>query len=208
MFKNIPEGFTLYRGARRSHGYLTNNQSYFLFGNDGKNITRKNYTGNKKPGSQVYTYVTTRPLKLLNMGNPNNIVKLVQDAKNQERIIRSIKQSFRLENGIVYRFSESEEDLDVAKFICAAGYDGYYAPKLSKGTTGMFHQEIVLCKPRDKIALVESPLKRSLNNFSTPPGSPMGSPVTRSPMRSPVGSPGSPPPMKGKKMRQPRFFNN
>jgi hypothetical protein len=205
----IPAGFVLYRGARRPLGYQTNNQSYFLYGNDGANITRREYTSKKGPDVRVYTYMTTRSLKLLDMSNPSNIMKLLGKAVNVENVIRSIQQSFRLKDNIVYRLSESEEDLVVAKFICKLGYDGYWAPKMLKSNTSnnKFHQEIVLCQPRDKISLVQSPVRtRHSNNYSTPPGTPRGTPRGTP---SPAAASGSPPPMmRGKqRVRQPMFNN-
>jgi len=162
--KNIP----LFR-ANSTNGKMTNrNYAYFIFGEDAVNLVTNQYA--KIEGNKIHQYKLSKPLTLLYMGD----VKTINFLKSKDPSVEySINKTFRIRNGQVIRKSKLEYDLKVAKLICKLGYDGYYAPPLPKkyGTT-TFHQEIMLCKPMDKVNYINSivpfkPLKPiSLKNFN------------------------------------------
>ena len=110
------------------------------------------YFSNTKNSVRSYgtavKYVTTRDLNLLDMGNINEVARLLERAKSPT-VKKSIEKAFRISNGEIRRFSKIKHDIHVAVFICKLGYDGYYAPRLpTKYVSGTFHPEIVLCNPQ------------------------------------------------------------
>ena len=169
----FPAGKFLYRGshaeANQAKGYLNKRPNYL------RNLPV--YFSNTKNNVRTYgtavKYVTTKPLKLLNMGSVNVVANLLVSARSNT-VKHSILKAFRVANGEVQRFSRMKYDIHVAKFICALGYDGYYAPRLSrKQGLGTFHPEVVLCHAKDVLKVYNvkkptssPPLKRrgSLNN--------------------------------------------
>ena len=156
----FPAGKFLYRGshaeANQAQGYLNKRPNYL----------RSNlpvYFSNSKNNVRTYgtavKYVTTKPLNLLNMGSVNVVTNLLASARSNT-VKHSIVKAFRTANGDVRRFSKMKYDIHVAKFICARGYDGYYAPRLrTKYSEGSFHPEIVLCHAKDvlKVYNVKAP---------------------------------------------------
>jgi len=149
----IPSNFTLYRGDRSSDSYKKPDPVYFLYGNDGYNITQSAYA--KHIGTHVFEYKTTKPLHLLDMSRVDNVRFLISRALNNPDLLGSLGKSFAVsDNGtMVLRSSKKHHDLVVSEFVCSLGYDGYYAPRLKyrKFATGTFHQEIVLCAASNKI---------------------------------------------------------
>ena len=157
----IPAGFILYRGSfkesalapgyvNRSPNYMKNRPYYFLYNNNnGSNIANRAY-------GQVTVFKTTKSLRLINLGNPRAVIKLLSYT-NDPKIIKSIMKSFRTSNSNnVVRSSKLKYDLDVANFVCKLGMDGYWAPKLKqKYGNKKFHQEIVLCHPKTSIRVVK-----------------------------------------------------
>ena len=155
----FPAGKFLYRGshaeANTAQGYLNKRPNYL------RNLPV--YFSNSKNNVRTYgtavKYVTTKPLNLLNMGSVNVVGKLLANARSNT-VKHSIVKAFRTANGEVRRFSKMKYDIHVAKFICAQGYDGYYAPRLrTKYQQGFFHPEIVLCHAKDvlKVYNIKAP---------------------------------------------------
>lgn len=137
----------LYRGNSRPNTTLINSPTYFA--------TTHN---NAELYGTVRSYEVTRRVNLLNMGNVNEVAKLMSLAS--PGIYSDIVKTFNISNGHqVKRNSNVEPDLRVARFICSQGYDGYKAPRLSRKNGGTFHSEVVLCKPRD---ILNSPVILSL----------------------------------------------
>ena len=127
----------LYRGNSRANTSLGNSPTYFA--------TTQN---NAELYGTVRAYELTRNVNLLNMGNVNEVAKLMSIAPHA--IHNDIVKTFNISNGLqVKRNSNVEPDRRVAHFICNQGYDGYKAPRLSRKNGGTFHAEVVLCKPRD-----------------------------------------------------------
>lgn len=142
--KNIP----LYR-ANSTNGIMTNrNYAYFIFGNDAINLITNQYA--KFEGDKIHKYKLSKPLTLLDMGDVETIEFL--KSKGNTSVKRSIDTVFKVNNGKVIRKSVLKYDLAVSRLICELGYDGYYAPPLEqKYNSRMFHQEIMLCNPMDKV---------------------------------------------------------
>jgi hypothetical protein len=176
----IPSGFILYRGSYdesavasgyNTPNYLRNNRPYyFLYNNNNKNGLN---VANRAYG-HVTTYATSRPLQLVNLGHAQTVLKLMNQASDP-MILKSIMKSFRVKQRTsprktpgtpgpnrtnVIRSSKANYDMNVARFICHLGYDGYWTPKLSqKYGNKKFHQEIVLCHPKSclRVVRVEQP---------------------------------------------------
>lgn len=174
----INKNFTLIR-ADSTNGSLSNkNHTYFMYDTNATELVTNQYT--KYEGNKIHTYKTTAPLKLLNVSNPNTIKFLLSQTQN-ENTLKSIQKSFRLRenNKKIVRSSKVGYDIKVSKFICSLGYDGYYASKLpQKYGTKLFHQEIMLCNPKDKLRLLSTttpnkpleprPTKRKINYSQLP----------------------------------------
>jgi hypothetical protein len=127
----------LYRGNSGANTTLGNSPTYFA-------RTLKN----AELYGTVRSYDLKRAVSLFNMGNVNEVAKLMSLAPPS--IYNDIVQTFNISNGNqVKRASNAEPDRRVARFICSLGYDGYTAPRLSRKNGGEFHAEVVLCKPRD-----------------------------------------------------------
>jgi hypothetical protein len=126
----------LYRGNSRANTSLGNSPTYFA--------TTRN---NAEIYGTVRSYEVIRNVNLLNMGNVNEVARLMSLAP--PAIHNDIVETFNISNGQVKRKSNVEPDRRVAHFICSQGYDGYKAPRLSRKNGGTFHPEIVLCKPRN-----------------------------------------------------------
>ena len=145
---NIKKNIPLFR-ANSTNGNMTNrNYAYFIFGNDAINLITKQYT--KFEGNKIHKYKLSKPLTLLDMGNVETIEFL--KSSGNTNVKRSIDTVFKINNGKVIRKSILKYDLAVSRLICELGYDGYYAPPLEqKNSSRMFHQEIMLCNPMDKV---------------------------------------------------------
>lgn len=171
MERTLRKNTILFRGTRVRNDYMRNGPVYFLYNSNGRNIAERSYTGG---GGSVYNYRVSRNLKLLDMGNPDSIRYLMNKVKNTKES-NNLMRSFRLsENGReIYRNSDAARDLIVAKLVCDLGYDGYIAPKLkkSKNTSknDMFHQEIVICSPKNKVNHEDDIQNKHNDPFSTPP---------------------------------------
>ena len=149
---NVNKNVHLFR-ANSTNGRMTNrNYAYFIFGEDAVNLVTNQYA--KYEGNKIHKYKLSKPLTLLDMGS----VETIKFLKSKDPSVEySINKTFRIRNGQVIRKSKLEYDLKVARLICKLGFDGYYAPPLAKkyGTT-LFHQEIMLCKPLDKVNYLNS----------------------------------------------------
>lgn len=190
--------FYLYR-ADRTNGTFSRNPkfSYFIYGNNAEQNVLDLYGVNSS--RNVHMYRTIKPLKLLDMSKVDTIKYLLSEATPQER--RALEESFPLKSNRVIRNSETTRDAIVSGLICRLGeYDGYNAPEMKKSLNGgVFHREIMVCDPKDKLELLKSnkvstapppmkgkhgkkpreethphsPVKMGFNNFSTPPHSPI-----------------------------------
>jgi len=199
--KNISTNFTLYRGsyqetsqAKRYIGrkptYMRNDPPlYFTYGSNGKNIATNAY-------GPVVTYKTTKPIKLLEISKQSTFKNLYNKATDNEKF--ALSKAFRyMPNGKIVRFSKTKYDFPIARMVCRLGYDGYIHPKLFKKyqenkVNPRFHQEIVLCKPKDILKVSNVTKLQSNRSVSprTPIGTPKGSP--RTPIGTPKGSPRTP----------------
>lgn len=158
----LPKNFELYRGTSNPNNFKRNDPVYFLYGaNNGMKKAINLYTSTKIPDSNVFTFKTNRPVKLLNMGNPKVIRQLLSIFNHDKTIIAAFKKSFVLENNKVRRYSTKDADLIVAKAICLLDLDGYWTPKLPRtNSSSLFHQEIVLCNAKSKITPQNTNLRR------------------------------------------------
>lgn len=155
-FINFNKNQKLYRVATKPVA-ASNKTAYFMFGSTGLNKTQKYYS--KAQGSYVYTYKTTRPLRLMKLDNIKSVKYLLNEAHKQgnNNIKNSIAKSFEIVNNRVVRNSQTNRNRAVANFVCSLGrFDGYIANELNKTEGGLFHQELVLCDPFEKITLDDS----------------------------------------------------
>ena len=177
---NVSQNFSLFRVNKTNGNMLGRNYSYFVFGDDAINIVTKQYA--KYEGNKIHEYKTSRPLALLDMSDPNVIDFIMR--RGNDAVKNSIQRTFMIKNGKVVRNSNLTNDLAVSRFICTKfkTIDGYYAPPLIKSNETRFHQEIMLCKPIDKVTHIghsvpvkalNPPSKRMLENskytFIMPP---------------------------------------
>lgn len=148
----LPKNVELYRGTNKPNNFKRNDPVYFLYGNNGYMKAMNAYTSTKRPDSNVFTFKTSRCVKLLNMGNPNVIKKLLHIFSDNKTIIYALEKAFIIENNKVLRYSKKGSDLIVAKAICLLDVDGYVSPKLPRtDSSRLFHQEIVLCNAKNKV---------------------------------------------------------
>ena len=200
--KNIPKNFTLYRGSYketlqakryidRKPSFMRNDPPlYFTYGSNGKQIATNGY-------GPVVTYKTTEPLKLLDISNRNSFINIYNKASENEQ--KALTKAFRyMPNGRIVRFSKTKYDFPIARMVCRMGFDGYIHPKLFKKfqenkVNPKFHQEIVLCKPKNVLIVSNVTKLQSTTpkgSPRTPTGTPKGSP--RTPTGTPKGSPRTP----------------
>lgn len=146
---NVPKNFSLFRVNKTNGNMLGRNYSYFVFGDNAVNIVTKQYA--KFEGNKIHEYKTSRPLTLLDMSDLN-VIKFIMKRGNAN-VKNSVHRTFMIKNGKVVRNSNLTNDLAVSRFICTMfkDIDGYYAPPLEKPNGTHFHQEIMLCKPIDKV---------------------------------------------------------
>jgi hypothetical protein len=155
---NIPENFNLVRGNATNGKVKGRSYAYFIYGNNAKNLVTNAYT--KYEGDKLHFYSTKKNLKLVDMSNVKSVLYLMAYGNNSVKT--SLDKAFRIVNNKVYRKSKLHHDLAVSRLICSLGMDGYIAPRMIKRKGGgTFHQEIMLCKPDEKVNLVksETPLK-------------------------------------------------
>lgn len=178
--RKFPANSKLYRGSNKAVN-KSNNISYFIYGNNATQKIQDLYV--KYQGNRVYEYQTNRTMNLVMMNNKKSVQALMNTTENQN-IKNAIKETFRLNNSKnVKRNSNANLNRTVARHICAIGYDGYIAGEMKKGNgNNVFHREIVLCKPREKI--------RYITNFAPMTAliarKPTGRPLNLSPPGSPV----------------------
>jgi len=135
----------LYRGNSRANTTLGNSPTYFA--------TTQN---NAELYGTVRSYELKPNVNLLNMGNVNEVAKLMLLAP--PTIYNDIVKTFNISNGHqVKRNSNVGPDRRVARFICDQGYHGYKAPRvLRKNENGRtFHAEVVLCNPRNVLSNIK-----------------------------------------------------
>jgi len=147
----LNEGSNVYRSSTRQVG-KNDLVAYFMFGNTGKNKVQEYYSNAQ--GSKVYTYKLTSNPKLIKMNSVHTVRTILNRTKNQ-RIRNAILESFSIVNSgnnkRIVRSSDAKRNAVVAKYICELGYDGYIANTMPKIEGGLFHQELVLCKPYNKL---------------------------------------------------------
>lgn len=150
--KTFPANSQLYRGSSK-HVNNSNNISYFIYGNNASKKVEDLYV--KYQGDRVYEYQTKKPMNLIAMNNRDTVRALMNTTENQ-KIKNAIMETFRVNNSKnVKRNSNANLNRAVARHICAIGYDGYIAGEMKKGNSNnVFHREIVLCKPSEKIRYV------------------------------------------------------
>jgi adenine-specific DNA methylase len=158
----IPKGTVLYRGSldesrlavpgNRPNYLRANLPVYFAPNKENANIY----------GAATVEYETTRPLRLLDMSDPDTVSQLIDMARS-DAVKKSIAKAFIVANGLVKRKSKLKHDIHVAVFICKLGLDGYYAPRLpGKLSYNTFHPEVVLCNSRSVLKVVKvHPLTKS-----------------------------------------------
>jgi hypothetical protein len=195
-------GVNLFR-ANATNGKVTNRSyTYFVYGNNAKNIVTNEYA--KVQGNKIHSYSTKKQLTLVDMSDVDSI-KFLMD-KGNDNVKQSLKKAFRIVNNKVVRKSKLHHDLAVARLICRMGIDGYIAPRLNKHRGGTFHPEIMLCYPENKVKLLKSetpfkslnpPSKYSFGNvnyrFNNSPRAPKR---TRSPVQQNVNMYTTPSPSK------------
>ena len=147
----LNNGSEVYRSSTRQVG-KKDLLAYFMFGNTGKNKVQEYYSNAE--GSKVYTYKLQTNPKLIKM-NSVHTIKTILGRTNNNTIINAILGSFAVVNfgnsRRIIRSSKTNRDLIVANYICKLGYDGYIANTMNKVEGGLFHQELVLCKPYNKV---------------------------------------------------------
>lgn len=98
----------------------------------------------------VYTYKLKTNPKLIKM-NSVHTIKTILERTNNQAIKNAILESFSIvnfgNNKRIVRSSQTKRNAVVAKYICKLGYDGYIANAMNKVEGGLFHQELVLCRP-------------------------------------------------------------
>lgn len=168
--RKFPANSQLYRGSNKVVNN-SNNISYFIYGNGASKKVEDLYV--KYQGNRVYEYKTRRPMNLVMMNNKQSVQDLMNTTDNQN-IKKAIQETFRLNNSKnVKRNSNSVLNRIVSRHICTIGYDGYIANEMKKGNSNsVFHREVVLCKPREKI--------RYIGNFA-----PMSTLMARKPSKKP-----------------------
>lgn len=153
--KVIPAGEILYRGSWQEFPYVQNRIG------KSPNYMRTNvpvYMAINKSNALIYgppvEYKLRCQVRLLNLANPDVVKTLINIAKSNT-VKSAIKKAFRVINNEVRRFSRLKYNVHVAKFACALGYDGYYAPRMPYAKyTGFFHPEVVLCDAPSVLTVV------------------------------------------------------
>ena len=105
-------------------------------------------------GTGTYNeYVVRRPLRLLVMSDPATANMITKRLGNPD-----FAYAFEAKENFVYRRSDKDLDMELAKALCKLGYDGYIAeatiiPKgwWGRATEGYFHPELMLCTPADDV---------------------------------------------------------
>jgi len=147
----LNNGSEVYRSSTRQVG-KNDLLAYFMFGNTGKNKVQEYYSNAQ--GSKVYTYKLQTNPKLIKM-NSVHTIKTILGRTNNDTIRNAILGSFSVVNfgnsRRIIRSSKTNRDAVVANYICTLGYDGYIANTMNKVEGGLFHQELVLCKPYNKV---------------------------------------------------------
>jgi len=124
-----------------------------------QSITRQMWFAHTPSEAQIYGYVTeyetTRPIVVLRMDDPDNILKLSQLAaeKNRRSVVEAIDDSFRVVGRQIIRNSESAQDRAILNFICEIGLAGFSSQPIRKSLEGesFFHSETGLCDARDQV---------------------------------------------------------
>ena len=210
------KGQKLYRTGKTNQG--TNNKTKFTYftydlpNENGRHISEQEYS--RSEGSRVRTYKTTKPLKLLKLNTVagvnylrNKMAKDVTNVLNKQKKgeSKALSSSFSVnDKNIVTRHSKQNCNNQVAGAMCRlAGYDGYITKRMKGKNVSTFHPEIVLCKPADKLKVIDNsrteqaprapPKRRPTRGPETPKTSPirrLGTPKT-SP-KTPNASPKTP----------------
>lgn len=175
---NFKKNSNLYRVARNPVA-ASNKTAYFMFGKTAFNKTQQYYS--KASGSYVYTYKTTKALRLIKLDTIKSVKFLLNEAVNNS-VRNKINGSFKIVKNRVVRNSNMIRNKAVSNFVCSLGFDGYIANELNKTEGGLFHQELVLCNPFEKITIIDSQISGTAPSISY-------NRKTKGVPRSPVKSP-------------------
>jgi hypothetical protein len=110
---------------------------------------------------EIYVFLTTRPLKLLNFSDIRAIsyIRLRLTELNAPlEVIKSFEKGWKINGDGFERESSLDDDIVVVKWLCDNGYDGYIATGLQS-----LADEIMLCNPRQTLTYME---RYSIANFN------------------------------------------
>jgi hypothetical protein len=210
VFYKVPQGTTLFRGD--SDKYLYQQQVMRLqdrptfFGLDQENV-EENY-------GIAYKFITLVELNLIALDN-NKGRPFYDTLPIKYKQILDVNYGYKTGT----RDSESEMDKQLLEYLCENGYDGYACGPMPT-STGVFHAEVVLCKPADKLSGGQcvtdpktaeqkiydlnmrqfAPVKQKrepLRRMESPPRNLFGSQMSPRMNMGLFGSPASPPAAKG-----------
>lgn len=166
-YYTIKKGELIYRGdtifysnLKNSYESKTETGDYFMFRDS-------EYFTSIKQSAELYGLVTkfqiSKQLKLLAMDEPESLEFL---KKNTTNIDKFLSIAFKIKDDKVIRNSLVEIDRKISKKICKLNsdfdIDGYATNMMKQPDDSLFHAEMMICNPKNKIEL----LKDSLENYS------------------------------------------
>lgn len=114
-------------------------------------------------------YKTTKQLKLLAMDDANNIRQLARSDRGAE-LMDLIERVFGDYMEGLVRDSIGEIDNEISRILCEMGFDGYATNKMPTRDGDMFHEEILICDPMEKVEfgsfiVDDEDIERKLDNY-------------------------------------------
>lgn len=148
-FYMIPVGYPLFKASKMldSRGSMSlENGRFYFFGL--KNMGDGYIEQYEKIYGIIFDFITTQPLKLIAMDDPNTVNTLYENARGMYDIQNILDKNYGYRTG--KRDSVSDKDRMLSQYLCDQGYDGYAIKTMQKDDGGTFHTEFMICNATSK----------------------------------------------------------
>jgi len=170
-FYNIPVGYPLFKASKMldAHNSMSlENGRFYFFGL--KKMDAGYIEEYEKEYGIIFEFITTQPLKLIAMDDPDTVNILYENANDMDDIQKILDKNYGHDDGI--RKTESDADRTLSQYLCDQRYDGYAIKTMPTEGGGTFHTEFMKLvrnvKEKAKNNRQETPKKRKIKRDKSP----------------------------------------
>lgn len=151
-FYNIPANYPLFKASKMldNYGSMTlESGRFYFFGL--KNMHPEYIENYEKEYGIIFEFITTQPLKLLALDDPDTVDILYENTDNSN-IKYILDNNYGHTSGI--RKTVSDKDRELSQYLCEQGYDGYAIKTMPTEGGGTFHTEFMICNATSKTRMI------------------------------------------------------